>query len=92
MGAMASLLGITQGAATQIAARLVKKGFITKFRSKEDRRCIQVTLTQLGKQIALAHRAYEDHMYEELLFPMFENTTEEEIRLVRIKFMCEQGN
>lgn len=82
MGAMASLLGITQGAATQIAARLVKKGFITKFRSKEDRRCIQVTLTQLGKQIALAHRAYEDHMYEELLFPMFENTTEEEIRLL----------
>jgi len=82
MGTMASLLGITQGAVTQIATRLMKKGFVTKFRSKEDRRCIRVTLTQLGKEIALAHRAYEDHMYEELLVPLFEKTTEEEIQLL----------
>lgn len=82
MGTMASLLGITQGAVTQIATRLVKKGFITKFRSNEDRRCIRVALTPLGKKIALAHRAYEDHMYEELLFPMFEKLTEKDIQLL----------
>lgn len=56
----ASQLGITVGTLTTTINRLVKKGYVQRNHSKNDRRFVEITLTHKGK---LAHRLHESfHM------------------------------
>jgi DNA-binding MarR family transcriptional regulator len=47
---IADLLGITGSAATQLADALVKKGYLSRERSPEDRRALKVRLSEQGKK------------------------------------------
>jgi DNA-binding MarR family transcriptional regulator len=45
-------LNVDPGAATRMLDRLEKKGFVCRNRSTEDRRVVNVTLTDAGRQVA----------------------------------------
>jgi DNA-binding MarR family transcriptional regulator len=45
-------LNVDPGAATRMLDRLEKKGFISRCRSTEDRRVVNVVLTEAGRQVA----------------------------------------
>ena len=47
---IADLLGITSSAATQLADTLVKRGYLSRKRSPEDRRALKVRLSDQGKK------------------------------------------
>ena len=47
---IADLLGITSSAATQLADILVKRGYLSRERSSEDRRALKVRLSDQGKK------------------------------------------
>lgn len=49
---VARQVNIDPGAATRMLDRLEKKGFIGRCRSTEDRRVVNVTLTEAGRQVA----------------------------------------
>jgi DNA-binding MarR family transcriptional regulator len=45
-------LNVDPGAATRMLDRLEKKGFVSRSRSTEDRRVVNLTLTESGRQVA----------------------------------------
>ena len=47
---IADLLGITSSAATQLVDTLVKRGYLSRERSPEDRRALEVRLSDQGKK------------------------------------------
>ncbi|WP_029000280.1 MarR family winged helix-turn-helix transcriptional regulator [Azohydromonas australica] len=49
---VARQVNIDPGAATRMLDRLEKKGFVSRSRSTEDRRVVNVTLTESGRQVA----------------------------------------
>lgn len=53
---VADQIGITVGTLTTSINRLVKKEYVTRKRSEEDRRYVEIELTHKGK---LAHRVHE---------------------------------
>ncbi len=50
MGELAHLLGVTMGAATNLADKLVNTGYISRQRDDHDRRVVRVTLTAKGRR------------------------------------------
>ena len=59
MGELASRMGITQGAVSQLAARLERKGYLLRSKSAQDRRQTVATLTEKGKRLCAEHIAYD---------------------------------
>jgi DNA-binding MarR family transcriptional regulator len=49
---VARCINVDPGAATRMLDRLEKKGFVCRSRSTEDRRVVNVTLTDAGRQVA----------------------------------------
>ena len=74
MTAVAKSLGVTTGTLTISVNSLVKKGFVDRVRSEEDRRVVLVSLSPKGK------RAYEHHrrFHEEMIEAVVERLSEEE--------------
>lgn len=74
MTAVARELGVTTGTLTISVNSLVKKGFVDRVRSEEDRRVVLVSLSNKGK------KAYEHHrlFHEEMIEAIVEQFTEEE--------------
>lgn len=66
MSELASRLDVTQGAATQLASRLEKKGYICREKSREDGRITIVTLTEKGKTFYQAHTSYDRVRHQEI--------------------------
>lgn len=52
MSDISKSLGVTKGAVTGFADRLIKTGFLRRARSKSDRRVVNVTLTKNGLAIS----------------------------------------
>lgn len=67
---VASQLGITVGTLTISINRLVKKEYVTRSRSEEDRRFVNIELTRKGKIAYRTHQSFHDgmvrYMIEEL--------------------------
>lgn len=55
-------LDITLPSVTMMVKRLEKKGYITKGRSEEDARRVQIVLTQEGRRAEVAHRYFHRRM------------------------------
>jgi DNA-binding MarR family transcriptional regulator len=74
MTAVAKSLGVTTGTLTIAVNSLVKKGFVNRERSEEDRRVVLVSLSSKGQ------RAYEHHkrFHEEMIDAVLSRLTEEE--------------
>ena len=55
------------GTLTIAVNNLVKKGYIERVRSKEDRRVVLVSLTEKGKKAYQHHKRFHEEMIQSLL-------------------------
>lgn len=78
MSAVARTLMVTTGTLTISVNSLVKKGFVDRVRSEEDRRVVLVSLTEKGKKAHEHHRLFHEHMIESIV----EQLTEEEKKIL----------
>lgn len=82
MSAVAETLAVTQGAASQTAARLEKKGYILRFRSPEDRRIVLVSLTEKGEEFYRDHVEYDTQRFREIEEKVTARYTNEELEML----------
>ncbi len=80
MSEIAQLLGVTQGAVSQLAARLEKKGYILRHRTSENHRQVLATLTPLGEEACRTHQNFDDAQYAEMDRECFSRFSDEELR------------
>lgn len=74
MTAVAKALGVTTGTLTISVNSLVKKGFVERVRSEEDRRVVLVSLSEKGKSAYRHHQKFHEEMIDAIL----QRLTEEE--------------
>ncbi len=73
MNVVAARLGVTLATLTTAVNKLVKKGFIGRGRSEEDRRKVLVRLTNSGRKVYRAHNLFHQRMINEALEGLSEN-------------------
>ena len=62
MSSIAKIVGVTVGTLTIAMNNLVKKGYVTRTRSEEDRRVVLIGLTDKGKLAYARHREFHLEM------------------------------
>lgn len=72
MTAVAKALAVTTGTLTISVNSLVKKGYVERMRSEEDRRVVLVTLTAKGKKAFDHHKRFHDDMIESVVLMLDE--------------------
>ena len=78
MTAVAKSLHVTTGTLTISVNSLVKKGYVDRIRSEEDRRVVLISLTEKGKKAFIHHRSF----HEEMINTIVEQLSEEEKRVL----------
>ena len=78
MTSVARSLEVTTGTLTIAINSLVKKGYVDRVRSEEDRRVVLVSLSEKGKRAYLHHRRFHERMIESVV----EELTEEEQQIL----------
>lgn len=66
MSTVAKALAVTTGTLTISVNSLVKKGFVDRVRSEEDRRVVLVSLTEKGRSAFSRHQEFHREMIEEV--------------------------
>lgn len=74
MTSVARSLDVTTGTLTIAVNSLVKKGYVDRVRSEEDRRVVLISLSEKGKKAYLHHKDFHDRMINAVV----EELTEEE--------------
>ena len=74
MTSVARSLDVTTGTLTIAVNSLVKKGYVDRVRSEEDRRVVLISLSEKGKRAYLHHQQFHDRMINVVV----EELTEEE--------------
>ncbi len=74
MTAVAKVLNVTTGTLTISVNSLVKKGYVERIRSEEDRRVVLVSLTQRGRKAYAHHQKFHKEMIDSIV----EGLSEEE--------------
>ena len=67
MSTVAKLMFVTVGTLTIAINNLVKKGYVSRVRSEEDRRVVLIFLTEKGKRAYQHHREFHDGMVKALV-------------------------
>lgn len=67
MSAIAKQLGITVGSLTTSMNSLVKKGYVERERSEEDRRVVMIRLTEKGLRAYAEHKKFHDEMTDAVI-------------------------
>lgn len=62
MTSVAKALGVTTGTLTIAINSLVKKGYVDRVRSEEDRRVVLISLSEKGKRAFLHHQQFHEKM------------------------------
>lgn len=78
MTSVARELEVTTGTLTISVNSLVKKGYVDRIRSEEDRRVVLVSLSGKGKKAYSHHRRF----HEEMINSVLEELSEEEQRIL----------
>lgn len=78
MTSVARSLEVTTGTLTIAINSLVKKGYVDRVRSEEDRRVVLISLSEKGRRAYLHHRRFHEQMIESVV----EELTEEEQRIL----------
>lgn len=73
MSAVSKSLGVTMGTLTTAVNALVKKGYVERVRSEEDRRVVLVSLSQRGKEAYRRHEKFHEEMIAHVLTDLDEN-------------------
>ena len=74
MTSVAKALAVTTGTLTISVNSLVKKGYVDRVRSEEDRRVVLISLTAKGKKACAHHKSF----HEEMIRKVVEGLREEE--------------
>ena len=74
MGEIAHDLRITVGTLSAAITKLIKKGYVERKRTEEDRRVVLVSLTSKGENVYREHQVF----HEEMITSMLGNYSEEE--------------
>lgn len=77
MSELATRLGVTKGAVTQLVARLEPKGLVLRSQHPTDSRSTLISLSHMGCEAVAAHEAMHHDFYEQLRAQF----TEEEIEI-----------
>lgn len=64
---VADQIGVTVGTLTTSINRLVNKEYVTRDRSKEDRRFVEIALTHKGKLAYRIHEAFHEEMVKYMI-------------------------
>ena len=67
MTSVANALSVTTGTLTISVNSLVKKGFVERVRSEEDRRVVLVSLTEKGKMVSIKHQKFHEELVESIV-------------------------
>ena len=67
MTSVAKTLAVTTGTLTISVNSLVKKGYVERVRSEEDRRVVLISLTAKGKKAFAHHKKFHDDMIRNVL-------------------------
>lgn len=78
MTSVAKALEVTTGTLTIAVNSLVKKGYVDRVRSEEDRRVVLISLSDKGKKAYLHHQKFHQDMTEAVV----DELTEEEQRVL----------
>ncbi len=79
MSTIAKALSVTVGTLTIAMNSLVKKGYVNRERSSEDRRVVNISLSEKGRQAYLHHQEFHRQMIEGIL----ESLTPEETEVLK---------
>ena len=82
MSEIAEKMNITQGAATQIAGRLLKKKLIQKKRNPEDKRYFIISLSPDGENVYQQYLEYDKIRNKEIADCLERHFTEKDIELI----------
>ena len=80
MGEIAHDLIITVGTLSAAITKLIKKGYVERKRTEEDRRVVLVSLTSKGENVYREHQVF----HEEMITSMLGNFSEEEEYILAI--------
>lgn len=78
MSELAKALHVTTGTLTVGIRNLVKKGYVERFRTEEDKRVVKVGLTKEGRRLCRLH----DHFHAAMAQSVLEELSEEETKLL----------
>ncbi|MBQ8199160.1 MAG: MarR family transcriptional regulator [Lachnospiraceae bacterium] len=67
MSTVAKSLGVTMGTLTISVNSLVKKGFVERIRSEEDRRVVLISLTAQGRKAFKYHQQFHEDMIQSIV-------------------------
>ena len=67
MSSVAKIMSVTVGTLTIAINSLVKKGYVHRERSEEDRRVVLISLTEKGKKANAHHMKFHDGMIQAVL-------------------------
>jgi len=67
MSTVAKELSVTTGTLTISVNSLVKKGYVDRTRSEEDRRVVLVSLTEKGRRAHAQHKRFHDEMVQAIV-------------------------
>ena len=67
MTSVAKALSVTTGTLTISVNSLVKKGFVERVRSEEDRRVVLVSLTEKGKRVYRKHQQFHEVLVQSIV-------------------------
>ena len=82
MSDFAAALGIPLSTATHTIDRLVQKGLVTRLRSEQDRRVVQVEMSEAGQKLQAALRAKQQAMALSWLEPLSAEERETFLKLM----------
>lgn len=73
MSSVAKILSVTVGTLTIAVNSLVKKGYVHRERSEEDRRVVLISLTEKGRKANAHHMKFHEGMIQAVLTDLDEN-------------------
>ena len=83
MSTVAKALSVTVGTLTIAINNLVKKGYVNRVRSEEDRRVVLISLSRKGKRAYDHHEKFHEEMIKATLDGMNEEQTEVLVKALR---------
>ncbi|WP_099187255.1 MarR family winged helix-turn-helix transcriptional regulator [Tepidibacter mesophilus] len=86
MSQVAMVLKITVGTLTISINRLVKKGYVRRFKTEEDRRIVMVDLTEQGKLVYQTHEKFHYEIIENMVSTLNEN--EQKMLIQSLENIC----
>ena len=76
MGKLAKSMGLSLGSVTQLIDRLIRKDYVKRVRSTEDRRVVFAELTTKGKRVIKASKKHVDTVAQGVLSKFVESEQE----------------